>query len=40
MSCPALYTVLLLGASGETGKQLMKQLAASNQIGKVSILDL
>jgi len=31
----ALYTVLLLGASGETGKQLMKQLAASNQIGKI-----
>jgi len=35
MSCPALYTVLLLGASGETGKQLLKQLAASKNVGKV-----
>lgn len=35
MSCPALYTVLLLGATGETGKQLLKQLAASKNVGKV-----
>eukprot|EP00088_Acartia_fossae_P022073 TRINITY_DN23367_c0_g1_i1.p1 TRINITY_DN23367_c0_g1~~TRINITY_DN23367_c0_g1_i1.p1 ORF type:complete len:224 (+),score=68.17 TRINITY_DN23367_c0_g1_i1:130-801(+) len=35
MSCPAIYTVLLLGASGETGKQLLKQLAASQNVGKV-----
>lgn len=37
MSCPALYTVLLLGASGETGKQLLKQLAASKNVGKVKV---